>query len=72
MDMESDKQFYATSKIFRLIFKQSSLKNSFLNKEVAAETPKGGVAGALEPIILKAWSPGAQKIPMAIFSNFKK
>ena len=24
------------------------------------EAPKGGVTGALEPIILKAWSPGAQ------------
>ena len=27
---------------------------------------------SLEPIILKAWSPGAQTIPMAIFSNFKR
>ena len=36
------------------------------------EAPNGGVTGALEPIILKAWSPGAQAIPMAIFSNFKK
>ena len=36
------------------------------------EAPKGGVAGALVPIILKAWSPGAQTIPMAILSNFKK
>ena len=40
----------------------------------------GGVAGALEPwspgalepIILKAWSRGAQTIPMAIFSNFER
>ena len=46
-----------------------SLSSDFANKKA----PKGGgVAGALEPIILKAWGPGAQTIPMAIFSNFKK
>ena len=32
----------------------------------------GGVAGALEPNILLAWSSGAQTILMAIFSNFKR
>ena len=26
--------------------------------------------GSLEPIILKAWSPGAQTIPLMFFSNF--
>ena len=29
----------------------------------------GGVAGAPEPIILKAWSPGAKTIPIVVFSN---
>ena len=37
------------------------------------EDPKGGrVIGALEPAILKASSPGAQTIPMVLFSNFER
>ena len=30
------------------------------------------IAGALKPTILKAWSPGAQTIPMVVFSNFER
>ena len=61
-----------------LIFKSNFLQTASINWSVAASEnacgslelrlPKGG---SLEPIILKGWSPGAQTIPMAIFSNFK-
>ena len=35
------------------------------------EASKGGAAEALALIILKAWIPRAQTIPMVVFSNLK-
>ena len=40
-------------------------------QQINRSTKGGGVARTLEPIILRDWSPEAQTIPMAIFSNFK-